>query len=58
MTTGPSVAGKYDEHYARAPEQVLYETKAFLSRMDFYRGEIARFISESDWTRPSRTRAC
>jgi hypothetical protein len=42
------VAGKYDKRYARAPEQVRSEAQAVLDRMDFYRGELARFISEMD----------
>jgi len=42
------VAGKFHEHYTRAPEQVRHEAQAVLARLDFYRGEIARFISEMD----------
>lgn len=44
------VASKYDERYSRSPEQVLREAQTFLSRLDFYRSETARFISVLDAT--------
>jgi hypothetical protein len=42
------VASGYDPHYSRPPEQVRREAEFFLSRLDFYRAELARFISEMD----------
>jgi hypothetical protein len=42
------ISGSYDERYARPPDQVRREAQAFLSRLDFYRAELARFISEMD----------
>jgi hypothetical protein len=42
------VSGKFDERYSRPPEQVRREAQTFLARLDFYRAELARFISEME----------
>lgn len=39
-------AAQLDARYARPPEQVRREAQALLSRLDFYRSEVARFIAE------------
>ncbi len=41
-------SSKIDERYSRSPEQVKREAQAVLARLDFYRTELARFISEMD----------